>query len=212
MTIAAIETRYAGCRFRSRLEARWAVFFDALGIPWKYEPQGYVVDGQPYLPDFWIGGDAGLWVEVKGELDRAGLAKLAAAAGARGLPLSLGDDLRGPADMDFGDGRGWIDLANPTLARILVLGDVPDARTEWIHPVLMLVNGSHVVEQPCVWWSTSVGYRCIPIGHWSPLGADPSGDIPNGGSCSLIKLHPIVADAYRSARSARFEHGESGGG
>jgi hypothetical protein len=24
-TIAALETRYAGCRFRSRLEARWAV-------------------------------------------------------------------------------------------------------------------------------------------------------------------------------------------
>lgn len=29
-TIRAIETRYAGCRFRSRLEARWAVFFDHL--------------------------------------------------------------------------------------------------------------------------------------------------------------------------------------
>lgn len=31
-TIKAIETSYAGCRFRSRLEARWAVFFDTLGI------------------------------------------------------------------------------------------------------------------------------------------------------------------------------------
>lgn len=28
----AIETRYKGYRFRSRLEARWAVFFDALGL------------------------------------------------------------------------------------------------------------------------------------------------------------------------------------
>lgn len=47
-----IETSYQGCRFRSRLEARWAVFFDALGIRWEYEPQGYVLDGTPYLPDF----------------------------------------------------------------------------------------------------------------------------------------------------------------
>lgn len=52
MTIQAIETRYAGCRFRSRLEARWAVFFDTLGVKWEYEPQGYLVDGKPYLPDF----------------------------------------------------------------------------------------------------------------------------------------------------------------
>jgi hypothetical protein len=28
--IKAIETSYKGYRFRSRLEARWAVFFDAL--------------------------------------------------------------------------------------------------------------------------------------------------------------------------------------
>jgi hypothetical protein len=47
-----IETRYKGYRFRSRAEARWAVFFDTLGIRWEYEPDGYVIDGTPYLPDF----------------------------------------------------------------------------------------------------------------------------------------------------------------
>ncbi len=36
--IQAIETRYKGYRFRSRLEARWAVFFDHLKIEWEYEP------------------------------------------------------------------------------------------------------------------------------------------------------------------------------
>ncbi len=40
----AIETHYAGCRFRSRLEARWAVFFDAIGIEWQYEPQGFEIE------------------------------------------------------------------------------------------------------------------------------------------------------------------------
>lgn len=42
--IAAVPTRYAGRRFRSRLEARWAVFFDALDIHWEYEPQGFDLD------------------------------------------------------------------------------------------------------------------------------------------------------------------------
>jgi hypothetical protein len=52
--IQPIETMYRGYRFRSRLEARWAVFFDAAGIEWEYEPDGYVVDGRRYLPDFWL--------------------------------------------------------------------------------------------------------------------------------------------------------------
>lgn len=50
--IRPIETRYKGYRFRSRLEARWAVFFDAMGVRWEYEEQGYAIDGVPYLPDF----------------------------------------------------------------------------------------------------------------------------------------------------------------
>jgi hypothetical protein len=41
MIIKAIETSYKGYRFRSRLEARWAIYFDAIGIPWQYEPEGF---------------------------------------------------------------------------------------------------------------------------------------------------------------------------
>ena len=53
--IKAIETRYNGYRFRSRLEARWAVFFDAADIEYEYEPEGFVLkDGTPYLPDFYL--------------------------------------------------------------------------------------------------------------------------------------------------------------
>lgn len=39
----AIPTEYKGITFRSKLEARWAVFFDTLGIEWEYEPQGYEI-------------------------------------------------------------------------------------------------------------------------------------------------------------------------
>lgn len=67
MAIQPIETRYVGHHFRSRLESRWEVLFDALNIRWEYEPQGYRVgpDRRPHLPDFWLPKE-GLWVEVKG--------------------------------------------------------------------------------------------------------------------------------------------------
>lgn len=81
--IKAIETVYNGHRFRSRLEARWAVFFDAIGIKYEYEPEGFSLDyGIQYLPDFalknvhWRGEGPGeyytgkpgnpVYVEVKG--------------------------------------------------------------------------------------------------------------------------------------------------
>lgn len=67
MSIKAIETRYKGYRFRSRLEARWAVVFDALGLRWEYEPQGFSTPWGPYLPDFCLHGAYGpVWFEVKG--------------------------------------------------------------------------------------------------------------------------------------------------
>lgn len=76
-THKAIDTRYKGYRFRSRLEARWAVFFDHCGIDWVYEPEGYDLSqyedwfcGQRvgrYLPDFFL-TSCGLWVEIKGSI------------------------------------------------------------------------------------------------------------------------------------------------
>jgi hypothetical protein len=68
--IKAIETRYKGYRFRSRLEARWAVFFDALGLTWDYEPEGFETDAGWYLPDFFLQGNGtkGPYVEIKATL------------------------------------------------------------------------------------------------------------------------------------------------
>jgi hypothetical protein len=62
--VKAIETVYKGYRFRSRLEARWAVFFDALGVNWLYEHEGYELLSGRYLPDFFL-PESKLWVEVK---------------------------------------------------------------------------------------------------------------------------------------------------
>lgn len=72
----AIETYYNGYWFRSRLEARWAVFFDTLGIRYEYEPEGFELsDGTRYLPDFYL-PESKSWFEVKGEMDEASAHKI----------------------------------------------------------------------------------------------------------------------------------------
>jgi hypothetical protein len=66
-----IDTYYKGYKFRSKLEARWALFFDALGLDWVYESEGYqLTNGEWYLPDFWIRNLAGgMFAEVKPNSD-----------------------------------------------------------------------------------------------------------------------------------------------
>ncbi len=60
-----VPTRYRHVLFRSRLEARWAVFFDALNLKWHYEPEGFALaDKEWYLPDFWL-PEVGWFCEVK---------------------------------------------------------------------------------------------------------------------------------------------------
>ena len=63
--IKPIETEFNGDRFRSKLEAQWAVVFNDLGIRYEYEPDGFELeDGTRYLPDFYFpDGDA--YGEVK---------------------------------------------------------------------------------------------------------------------------------------------------
>lgn len=56
------ETRWKGITFRSRLETKWAVFFDLLGLEWQYEP----VDLGTWTPDFLLrGSKRSIYVEVK---------------------------------------------------------------------------------------------------------------------------------------------------
>lgn len=69
--IKPVETEYNGYRFRSRLEARWAVFFDAAGIKYEYEPEGFeTTKNARYLPDFYL-PDFDTHVEVKGNREKA---------------------------------------------------------------------------------------------------------------------------------------------
>jgi hypothetical protein len=69
----SVATDYADCRFRSRREARWAIFLDVAGIAWKYEPRVLTVSGSMrgivyrWLPDFYL-PQCEQYAEVKGFL------------------------------------------------------------------------------------------------------------------------------------------------
>lgn len=195
--IQAIETSYAGCRFRSRLEARWAVFFDEIGAAWAYEPQGFVVGGRPYLPDFQL-TDCGVWVEVKGSEGNLDKDLMLAAAqelpeakdgprllilGPMPAPLKPGPkNWKGGTDYDW----GWMGLDyGPDFdggfsieSRWWGFGSYLKNRRPWV-----LINVS-----------TATPFECD--GDWLV----PQFDCYESG----------VREAYVAARSARFEHGESG--
>jgi hypothetical protein len=66
--IKAIETKYKGYHFRSRTEARWAVFFDDMGYTWEYEREGFQLPSGYYLPDFYLTYSYHkIYIEVKGQ-------------------------------------------------------------------------------------------------------------------------------------------------
>jgi hypothetical protein len=197
-----IETRYAGCRFRSRLEARTAVFFDALRIEWLYEPEGFEI-GPPdrrrrYLPDFYL-PERALWVEVKGHSNAVDYQMLADAAHPEhGLPMTL-------------DTRTTWPLIK---ARVLLLGPLPE--TPMFHQAISVIGGRDVAAQLTVVCCTSGdeghSHYFLPHGHAFAVNVDGEQRFPNdplatwgyGFSC------PDISNAYRAARSARFEHGEQG--
>ena len=92
--IKAIETVYNGYRFRSRLEARWAVFFDTLGIEYDYEPEGFDLGELGYyLPDFYL-PEMETWAEVKGgEPSKKDFKKMVAFSSAVEQPIILLRDI-----------------------------------------------------------------------------------------------------------------------
>jgi hypothetical protein len=206
-TIQAIETVYRGHRFRSRLEARWAVFFDRLGIEWRYEPQGYEIvygdETRRYLPDFYL-PRFDVWVEVKGDDARIDWALLGVACDGfadAGLPES------GIAYGGSGNGSA-----------VLVLGNIPPDGEHWYHP--LIVNAKGVYCKRAVFNASSDLVAVMDFGYfdatWNGFAGDwmwEDGECPSvhGESYGLgCAPWPAVRAAYTAARSARFERGEAG--
>jgi hypothetical protein len=89
LDIPVKETLYEGVLFRSRTEARHAVFWDELEIGWSYEVERFLPAGARYLPDFVIFPALGtVWVEIKPtwQADPEGVARFREFAAQRPRP------------------------------------------------------------------------------------------------------------------------------
>ena len=191
--IRAIPTEYKGYRFRSRLEARWAVFFDACGVEWEYEPEGYDLgDGLYYLPDFLLHGvdgrDGGdLYVEVKGRMTEEGAKKVTRF-------IRMAEKL---------EPSGKFDPA------ILIVGKIPDGET--IDDITAYI--SHVAYNPKRDYPCEFNFETIDGDHFAAHpGVNLHGrfELFGDDSSYLADMDPVATErAYRLARQARFEHGES---
>jgi len=239
MTIKAIETRYKSYRFRSRLEARWAVFFDALGIRYKYEEYGFESNGYSWLPDFYL-PDTGTWVEVKG-----------------GIP-SQDDATKMGSILDYGSplpffSGSWMDRkiicdefyemgGNPSLQSwrklcpgVLLLGEIPNIKHGIVVHTLMTHHKGLVRTGAAFYPNQTVGAALEPLDSSSlktlqlfhddiinlsgsdeffesldGFGVSPSDFEPSTFAIESKRAHRKICEAYQKARAARFEHGEQG--
>jgi hypothetical protein len=216
VTVKAIETHYAGCRFRSRLEARWAVFFDRLDIAWEYEPQGVLVTHRltlaeesefPYLPDFWLPG-LGLWVEVKGSLTNDECLRLLDAAAA----------------LSSNNGGGCHDSGGHD---IVILGPPSRPSRHGFLPWRLHMHKGDLYSAPWLPSISSHGSTCMgnSAQPWCRVATDYGGTLAQvmsgadftpeqiGSTLLLGAFAPLplhIEAALAAARSARFEHGERG--
>lgn len=187
--INAIETEYNGYKFRSRLEARWAVFFDTLDIQWVYEPEGFKIgEDTYYLPDFYLENVGlrsteldGLWVEIKpgrSDEDNEHNEKLRKFVGEKGEPGALlvgevanqGSNSGGVDDYHyqygFHEGNAWWD----NFMRFMMCVECESVKFEFLETNYMVCESCNV--------------RCKHD-------------------------HQKIQHAVVNARQARFEHGES---
>jgi len=187
----AIETIYNGYRFRSRLEARWAVFFDTLGIKYEYEKEGYALrDGTYYLPDFWL-PDYHYWIEIKGQ-----------------QPTSQEMVIRDGLNEGFG---------HPV---IIFVGGPGENYGLAIYGCLHVDNGGQSESDKVQWFWCDIenkpdinlrhGYECM---LWA-INNDEVIGLCNCIDRDAFNRHQvdstILVNAYKAARQAQFEHGKHG--
>lgn len=223
--VKAIETVYNGYRFRSRLEARWAVFLDQIGVPYAYEPEGYEFDGIRYLPDFKLpkglmacppvrGADScvdtPVWLEIKPQsaLDDQVIGKATGLAKATETPVYVvgGDPFEHAytVTMWHQDGERvtwcepWLWSECPACGAIDLQTDAGNRGTAHENDgVWIMFQCMHCDVHDRSWSETKTleWHKGFWIVH-------RRGWRPSTG--------PRLSRAYLAARGARFEHGESG--
>lgn len=217
MSIQAIETVYKGYHFRSRLEARWAVFFDTLGIEWEYEKEGYDLRGKlcGYQRDDEI------FTIHAGKYAESPVKELCLPNDASSLYLP---DFWLPNVVTRENARGtWIEVKAiaPTWREWCLAWALEEATA---HPFLFAVGVPQLhtegefCEAGALWEAGGAGdynmsfmicNTCGDVSIHYPYESNYRGC--NKG-CGWHKStdHPVIRKAVVAARSARFEHGESG--
>lgn len=188
MNIKPIETIYNGYRFRSRAEARWAVFFDACKIQYMYEPEGLrLSDGTLYLPDFYL-LESKTYFEVKGIMNEVDMHKIEQLQ--KDLKVSVAI---GYADMTFQASDNWSYPNEPS------------------YEISKHKDDSYIIECPeCkkIFFMASTGiYTCQCCGYYD---GDSIFGVSNCGDQKGIFRDKMFIDAFNKAKQARFEHGEHG--
>lgn len=196
----ALGARYRGYHFRSRLEARWAVFFDHAGVRWTYEPEGYALASGNYLPDFWL-PDLGFY-EVKGprpdDREERLAAELAVATGARVFIASGNLPFFPDPDGSEADGESRICVFGPNHYDV----DYAWCVCPWC--------GAAGIEY------NARGARIHGYRHHGLTEAEAMAVIAGRPNCWRVddKCYtgddPALLVSFAAARSARFEHGRSG--
>lgn len=188
--IKAIQTAYKGYHFRSRLEARWAVFFDALGLKWEYEPEGFEMPGGVrYLPDFKVygtdtNGDKIIyWFEVKPE----------------------NHDLTDSESEKINAFAQYKPSNSGAQTEFIVVDGLPDVKKTYKSLFDDAQSWNHILWSPRrrPWsgmWEDQTAEEMI-----EEIGGVGYHNEKRGGNW-LKDYH----DACNAARSARFEHGQSG--
>lgn len=184
-SIQPIETFYRGYRFRSRLEARWGVFFDALGVAWAYEPEGFVLpSGTKYLPDFYL-PEHGYWIDIKPRIcsqeERlTTYGKLNAVAG------------------NFPGNRGFVICGDPYAYE-------PYGYDDFAYDIEADDNPLYFAECPTC-YQIGIGFM-----GWASRITCPCQHYKENTGWHKVNCAgtPRLMRAYGIARAARFEHGES---
>lgn len=182
--LKAIDTIYKEHRFRSRTEAKWAVFFTELGLRWDYEPQGYYIPrtGRAYLVDFYLP-----------ELDTFFEVKRAATDGGEDWP-SEDAKLNLESICEWQSCHGIIALGAPTLEdyQMVHFNPKPFSDSDGMQPIFVGFSTFNGLLALSWMRSAKIAWRRSVPG-WDFRTTNEN-----------LKL------ATEKAMYARFEHGESG--
>ena len=220
--IKAIQTYYKGYHFRSRLEARWAVFFDKAGVKYEYEPEGFDLGAEGwYLPDFWL-PELKMWAEIKpDEVDDAAHRKIWALVlmTQQKATILSGDPYESvnaspswdspyewaltvplapdhPAGKPVGEDYGYNFCVCPICDSVGFEYMGRGGRVCQFSGFPAQLGFEHRSPVKRTWEESDL------LGHWDCNRYD--------GEKSYSHDHPILKAAAQAARSARFEHGASG--